>query len=113
MEAVKCRVSEMSARFVARLRTIGDEGMSDRNLKAGDDCLCKAMPGVTHLTVRGATIGMAGLRELFLGWKEANRSPDDLTDQAILQGIRARNYVPEPVEADYIAAVRGLYAARR
>ena len=87
--------------------------MRDRNLRAGDDCLCKAMPGVIHLEVRGATVGMAGLRELFLRWKEANRKPDDLTDQEILKGIRARNYVPEPVEADYVAAVRGLYAARR
>ena len=87
--------------------------MRDRNLRAGDDCLCKAMPGVTHLEVRGATVGMAGLRELFLGWKEANRKPDDLKHQEILKGIRARNYVPELVEADYVAAVRGLYAARR
>lgn len=71
------------------------------------------MPGVTHLEVRGATVGMSGLRELFLGWKETNRSPDDLTDQEILQAIKARNYIPGPVEADYIAAVRGLYAARR
>jgi hypothetical protein len=55
---------------------------------------------------------MSGHCELFLGWKEANRKPDDLTDQEILQAIKARNYIPGAVEADYIAAVRGLYADR-
>ena len=63
--------------------------MSDRSrLRAGDDCHCKAMPEVTRPQVRGATVGMAGLRELFQGWRSENPKPDDLSDQQILQAIQ-------------------------
>lgn len=87
--------------------------MQAKDPMQGDNCLCKAMPGVIRVTVRGATVGMAGLRELFLDWAEAKRTPDDLKDQEILEAIRIRNYVPEPAAGDYIAAIRDLYAARR
>jgi len=77
------------------------------------DCLCEGMPGVTHVAIRGATVGISGLADTFRLWREADRDPDDLTDREILQAIGARNYVPKPVEGDYVAAVRQLYAARR
>lgn len=87
---------------------MGQEGRMMRG-----DCLCKGLPGVTYLAIRGASVGLLGLAEPLRLWREAGVSPDHLTDQEILRAIRAHNYVPEPVEADYVVAVRTLYAARR
>ncbi len=84
-----------------------DKPMDDKG------CLCGAMPGVTGLRVGDSTVGMMGLYEIFSRWKSENRSAEDLTDQEILQAVKARNYVPESAEADYVAAVRALYCTRK
>jgi hypothetical protein len=88
-------------------------GMGSKDTMPGGDCLCKGMPGVTYVAIRGATVGILGLADSFRLWRETNRDPDDLTDEEILRAISARNYVPEPAESDYAAAVRKLYAAHR
>lgn len=87
--------------------------MRDDILRTGNDCHCRAMPEVTRLQVRGATVVMVGLREQFKEWRAENLTPGELSDQQILRAIRERNYVPEIAAADYAAAVRELYSARR
>ncbi len=76
------------------------------------DCFCKGAPGVTRVTARGQTVGLAGVPEIFQQWLDGGKIPESLSDQEILQALREKNYVAAAMEKDYAAALRCLYAAR-
>ncbi|GAB4473467.1 MAG: hypothetical protein Kow00124_12490 [Anaerolineae bacterium] len=76
-------------------------------------CCPQRADGVTYLKVgdRGVVVGLTGLDALFGQLYTEGRHPDDLTDDELIQLVRARNYIPHrpEVEADYAAALRRAY----
>ena len=72
-------------------------------------CRCSRVPGVTFVAIRGNTIGLVGLSELFKTWSTENISPAVLSDMETVEALRARNYVSDPAYPDYASAVRSLY----
>lgn len=75
-------------------------------------CSCNPESGLTRLTVAGARVGLNGIEELFAQWRASGRRAEELSDGEALAGLRRRNYVSRPVEAEYAKAVLALYARR-
>ncbi len=75
-------------------------------------CFCKGSPGVTYVSIRGLTVGLAGLPEIFQQWLDSGKTPESLGDQEILQAFKERNYISTAAEKEYADALRSLYAAK-
>ena len=66
---------------------------------------CPGKPVAKMLTIGGQQVGIAGFDSIMAkGLEHANGSDEDQR-RAILEELKANNYVPESVEAEYLQAV--------
>jgi hypothetical protein len=75
------------------------------------DCPCGFDPSVQRLTVGGASVGVAGLGDIFRSWMARDKKADDLTKEQIVREIGKLNYIVPRLEEEYAAAIRPLYAS--
>ena len=89
--------------FCSRLRrqrtestlTRGDRGLSDAT-----NCYRKAV--LTSLKVGGEEVGISGLSEIIEKGLTVMDSPDDEVRQVLLAELKARNYVPNSAQEEYL-----------
>jgi NAD-dependent dihydropyrimidine dehydrogenase PreA subunit len=66
---------------------------------------CPGKPNTKRLNIGGQEIGIAGFDEIMARGLEHLDSTDKVQRDVILQELKVHNYVPEPVEKDYLDAV--------
>lgn len=78
-----------------------------------EDCCLPNADGITYLQVGGDPIGMRGLGTIFQQLLALERSPEEATDEELVDMARKYNWITEKaeVEAQYAHALRKAYAA--
>ncbi len=74
-----------------------------------EGCGCSDPEQIGGVYIAGQRTGIIGLERLLKEWREAQKTPQDLSDAGILRDLRRRNYVPRSAEAEYAEAVREKY----
>ncbi len=74
-------------------------------------CSCGSDPSVAWITVGGASVGIAGLEEIFQTWRAAGREPQGLTRAEIIKVLEKHNYVIPRLRDEYAEAIRARYEA--
>lgn len=68
---------------------------------------------VTQIRIGNAIIGLVGLQEVLEQFHAGNREPGPPIGEALLDRIRARNYIARGDDEDYKAALLREYTAYR
>lgn len=80
----------------------------------GTLCLCQAVgPKVTMIEIGDQTVGIVGLDDILQQALAITGLPDDDLQRAILQAVKAHNYVAPASEGEYAAALWKEFATYR
>ncbi len=78
-----------------------------------EDCVCSGQPTSKRLLVRGQEVGISDLDEIVAKALESLDQSDTKQREILLSELKARNYVPESVEADYLEALWEFFKVAR
>jgi hypothetical protein len=74
-------------------------------------CCSGPPPKIAYIRVRGSSVGMTGLEEIFEQLHRAGRSDDDPLEQELVEHARVYNFIAPGSESDYGWALRRAYQA--